>query len=610
MEKDAMEEVLITTVFVYMSHDDHDGEVSHSLYAIEMPNPVTATPSHHEDHHHQQPIKCGKPLQFSLIHQFPASKYPFDMCCAKLGDRLYFLGGMLNITGDYLPELNLGHFPPTVCSFDPSTGEAKDAALPPMNSGKNWPLSFVADDNLYVLGSHIPRLVSTASPTYFEVFEPGRDRWTPLVPPPRVGYWDSCSIVGRKVLVLGHYAELLCFAFDLDTRKWAKIFEPRREVENLPLWTSSSPINEQGSSKKNAAAALFGVRSDGKLFINEGHTEVHNLLTSHSWKQISLVQGGAGPGVHPFFPKEYPHLSLSLCYLGNGCFCYLAMGSPILNFDAVESEDDEDDEDDQFILTVLFKDNILQRDHEEAQPSSASQAFQVECIHFAHEINLSLKNIWRIENSFAFRLTCKQLNRLTARAPEAVAGSLNNIATCDKGALERMSSDLSNQEREVQKKCEQKIKQETLEEMEALFRKRVANLQPDIRVQIAKELVQRNFWARSWGYLASLWLHLAYQSTQTPKEINILTARAAEAGAGSMNNIATCDTGALEKMGSNLSNQECEVQKKCEQEIKQETLEEMKAQFRKIVANVQPDVRAQIAKELAQQLRDRYAVLT
>ncbi|KAJ4838184.1 hypothetical protein Tsubulata_032525 [Turnera subulata] len=413
------------------------------------------------------------------------------MCCAKLGDRLYFLGGMLNITRDHLPQLNLGHFPPTVCSFDPSTGEVKDPALPPMNSGKNWPLSFVADDNLYVLGSCILRLVHTASPTYFEVFEPRRDRWTPLDPPPRVGYWDSCSIVGRKVLVLGHYAELLCFAFDLDTRKWAKIFEPRREVENLPLWTSSH-VNEEGSSEENAAAALYGVGSHGKLFINEGHTEVHELLNSHSWNQISLVQDGRrGVGVDPFFPKGYPHLASSLCYLGDGCFFYLAMGSPFLNRDADKSK--EDDQDHQFILTVIFKDNILDRDHDEAQPSSASQAFQVECIHFAHEFNLSLKNIWRIENSFAFHLTPKQISTLIARAPEAAGatGSLKNIATCGKGLLEIMSSNLSNQECEVQKECEQKIKQETWEEMEAQFRKRVANVQPDIRVRIAKELAQQ-----------------------------------------------------------------------------------------------------------------------
>ncbi|KAJ4842824.1 hypothetical protein Tsubulata_040692 [Turnera subulata] len=492
MEKDTMEEVLITTVFVYMSHFDYDGEVSHSLYAIEMPNPLTATtPSHHEDHHHQQPIKCSKPLQFSLIHQFSASKYPFDMCCAKLGDQLYFLGGMLDITGDFHPRLDLSHFPPSVCSFRPSTGELEDAALPPMKSGKNSPLSFVADDNLYVLGSFIPRLVSTASPTYFEVFKHGTG-WTTLVPPPLLGDWDSCSIVGRKVLVLGHYGEHFCLAFHLDTRQWTKIFEPgacnRREVENLPLWTSSSssPINEQGSSKKNAAAAaaaVYGVRSDGKLFITEGHSEAHKLLTSHSWNQVSLVQDGAG--VHPFFPEEYPKFSLSLCYLGNGCFCYLAMGSDFLNHGAVESEGD------QFILTVLFKDNILHRDHEEAQPSSASQAFQVECIHFAHEIKLLLKNIWRIENSFVFRLTPKQINILTARAAEAGAGYLDNTATCDTGALERMGSNLSNQECEVQKKCEQKIKKETLEEMEAQFRKIVANVQPDIRAQIAKELAQR-----------------------------------------------------------------------------------------------------------------------
>ncbi|KAJ4842822.1 hypothetical protein Tsubulata_040690 [Turnera subulata] len=445
-----------------------------------MPNPLTATPSHHEDHHHQQPIKCGKPLQLSLIHQFPASEYPFDMCCAKLGDRLYFLGGMLNVERDFLCELDLSHFPPSVCAFDPSTGELEHAALPPMNTGKSWPLSFVADDNLYVLGSYDSRLVSTASPTYFEVFEDGA-RWTPLDPPPCLAMWHACSIAGRKVLVLGHGAPLLCFAFDLDTRKWTKILEPHacipREVMNLPLWTSSPHINEEGSNNMNAAAAIYGVSGDGMLCKLERHTEVHELLSSDSWNHISLVHDGAGLVELPFFTEqEYPIRSMSLCFLGDGCFCYLAI---FPNFDAVESEDD------QFFQTVLFKDNILHCDHREAQAPSASQAFQVECIHFAQEINPSLKSIWRIENSFAFHLTPKQINSLIGRAPEAAGatGSLKNIATCDEGLLEIMSSNLSNHECEVQKECEQKIKQVTWKD--------IANLETDILVQEGKELMQR-----------------------------------------------------------------------------------------------------------------------
>ncbi|KAJ4834408.1 hypothetical protein Tsubulata_007351, partial [Turnera subulata] len=145
-EEEEEEGLLITTVFLYVT-PEYIGEISHSLYAIEISKP-SLIPGHDPDD--QQPIK---PLEFSLLLEFSASKYPRGMSCAKLGDRLYFFGGRLNPNRDEFP--NLDHFPRSVYAFNPSTGELDDAGVPPMNAGKNWPISFVADDNLYVLGSRI-----------------------------------------------------------------------------------------------------------------------------------------------------------------------------------------------------------------------------------------------------------------------------------------------------------------------------------------------------------------------------------------------------------------------------------------------------------------------
>ncbi|KAJ4834384.1 hypothetical protein Tsubulata_007326 [Turnera subulata] len=483
-----MEEGEISIVLVYMSHDE--GEMSHSLYAIEMPN--TSDHDHHR-HDEDQPgptptvVKCStdKPLKWSLILQFQASEFPYDMACAKLSDgRLYFFGGMLDTAGDnrlLFPDLD--QFPRGVHAFNPSTGELTKEDVAMMNTGKSWPLSFVADDKLYVLGRHIltKEDSSSTSPTYFEVFD--KKQWTALKPPPRFAIWKACSVVGRKVLVLGRAVQLFCFVFDLDTLKWDdQIITIPREVENLPLWTSSSswlyPAAEEGSSrKKNAAPALYyGVRSDGvpcKSFITEAQTQkkVHELLTRHHWNQID-DDAAAGIGIRTR-KSEYPLLSMTLCYLGDGRFFYLAVASPFPSYFAA----DMDECNDQFIQTVLFKDiTPLGDDPDEAQPSSsATQAFKAECILSAFDQkDPSLGHIWKIKNSFAFRLTRQQFNRLTARAAEGgAAGSL---------------------------KCEQMIREaeiqahhskaDTLKEMEVTlkkFREIVENVKPDDRVQAVKE---------------------------------------------------------------------------------------------------------------------------
>ena len=166
------------------------------------------------------------------ILQLKRLEYPEDMCCVQLGSKFYFFGGKyVEFDHPYVDQdvhrkyqhVKRFTYPLDLYIFDPTTKKLINGT--PMNTGKAYPLAFVIDHKIYVLGSTFAMLgrsslkllskKKTPKPyikndiethVLFEVYDPVVDKWTvlPNQPPIRDSNteWSWHSIVGTKVLLV------------------------------------------------------------------------------------------------------------------------------------------------------------------------------------------------------------------------------------------------------------------------------------------------------------------------------------------------------------------------------------------------------------------------
>ena len=339
--------------------------VRYSLYEVDVPIPLPPPPSKAV-----QDDKIRNPRPLSPILQLKTGKYADDMCCVQLGSMLYFLGGEMKIKNPYIDEdvkkelAVRDLFPKDVYCFelanDHNYRELKAGTA--MNSGKASPLAFVADENIYVIGSS--RWDSDENFAYFEMFDPKVDSWIILPnPPPLIRnvntIWLGHVVVGRKALItalLPHETEHL-YCFDLDSHKWANTSIP----DYLGNFSGDTQFVERrlyGCYYENIAALVPLEEEEEKEEEEEEEEEeeaedkeLQQFFKHHRLHQVSEEMGmDAIRNVPP--QVQY---SASLLHLGKMFFCYVRTGMPPHPHPKIASDFDIGDDKKRFISIVIFQ---------------------------------------------------------------------------------------------------------------------------------------------------------------------------------------------------------------------------------------------------------------
>ncbi|KAK1391520.1 hypothetical protein POM88_010581 [Heracleum sosnowskyi] len=294
------------------------------LYKIEMDadkyeNPTTL------------PLKNpSKELNLQLIkpvHTFYNNKdtfYPSGMSVVNLGSKLYFIGGSVSYKahllglssydddlGDYdyedeslavcnAFEDHLDCFPPNVYVFDCITSQLLPG-FPAMNTGKPQnPITFVVDDQIYVLSSRN----GPKGMTHFETFNPILKEWKKLMPPEQDFFSKrktACGsvVMGRKLFVtfrsdfgdtdkLWDYIDMLWY--DIDTDSWTcfksphlpKIYRDSVFVGNTTYSTVSEPLEHTHKKQKYPVLSFDGfdstdyIRGIAKTKLVKKHHRIRN----------------------------------------------------------------------------------------------------------------------------------------------------------------------------------------------------------------------------------------------------------------------------------------------------------------------------------------------
>lgn len=183
--------------------------------------------------------ECDDQRRIEPIIEFPVSEYPLVMACAKLGSRLYILGGERERSSCCSDSVGSESeiYPPDVYVFDVENHKLQKLKVG-MNTGKPTPVAFTADGKLFILGScGGPNLISctrlkptdlpSSSFRFFEVFDPTTNEWTILDDPPVTTptIWVSSPVVvGRKVYLYGRFlgqgGSGVLLSFNLDSYQW------------------------------------------------------------------------------------------------------------------------------------------------------------------------------------------------------------------------------------------------------------------------------------------------------------------------------------------------------------------------------------------------------
>ena len=334
----------------------------YSLYEIDVPNPLPPPPT--KDAQDEQIIN---PNHLEPILQLKTGEYPGNMCCVSLGSKLYFMGGEYDLDYPCIDEdvkikyknIKRDIFPRDVYIFDPTNPSLLlDGTA--MNSGKSWPLAFVADEKIYVLGSNFTTDIfdiswrkdsELKSLSLFEVYLPKDDKWTILPNPPLENVetrWVGHAVEGRKVFFIAWQQGIeRLYCFDLETDRWTKgIALPshlrnvsgRIEVIEGTLYgcyhstiAAIAPVAEEEEEEEKK-------EEEREQEMEEGEEEITELNIQQQQEEDEMGAWFRNYRLHVvsremgmeaiFNVHQQLQSSSTLLHLGSRCFCYVMTGMP------------------------------------------------------------------------------------------------------------------------------------------------------------------------------------------------------------------------------------------------------------------------------------------
>ncbi|XP_021750566.1 uncharacterized protein LOC110716264 [Chenopodium quinoa] len=296
------------SVYLFMTH--FGSSMAHTLFAI----PIDLCNRECDEK------KPSDQRRIEPIIEFPASEYPLVMACAKLGSRLYILGGERQrspcCSGSESDPNQI--YPPDVYVLDENRNIQKLKVG--MNTGKPTPVAFTADGKLFILGScGGPNLISctslkpidlpSSSLRFFEVFDPTTNEWTILDDPPVTTptIWVSSPVVvGRKVYLYGRFlgkggsGVLLSFHLDSYHWEWAGI--------------GSNDANFPQLRRHRPGRILIGDTYYGLAKLGAG--VVRQRITEEDEQLLFRLPRG----IHSLSTNGF-------CHLGDSNFCTVVTGS-------------------------------------------------------------------------------------------------------------------------------------------------------------------------------------------------------------------------------------------------------------------------------------------
>lgn len=313
------------SIYMFFVHD-YGCPNTHSLYAVDIPNPLLPPPQSESD----PSYPLDQRTLFPPLVEFPRTKYPYGMCAVEFDSKIHFLGGLF----DHYENFCEARYSRDVYTFDPTTCLLEVA--PKLNAGKFCPLAFVADSKIFVLsGSVLWSDTNDKKLSRFEVFENGKWLPLPVDPPFHNTMFNGHALVNRKVFISTAAEGLFCF--DLDSFGWTKIISDGcNPFSSCSLWRKMSEEEEsrrgifedvvppfEGSAEfvedtlYACSDTPFGPCSFGPSSVcNNGQEE--ELFGNLAFLSPGVVEA------HTCLADP----SSSLTHMGQRRFCYLIVGNP------------------------------------------------------------------------------------------------------------------------------------------------------------------------------------------------------------------------------------------------------------------------------------------
>ncbi|KAL8478695.1 hypothetical protein ACS0TY_030538 [Phlomoides rotata] len=369
---------------LYLFYDHYgSSKSSHSLYKIDIQFTPAITRA------------------LSLVWDFPIEEYAArGMRCARLGSKIYFLGG----TDERAPQ---PLFPREVYVLELLTREFKPMTAR-LNAGKpRHSTVFAGNGKVYALAMipYCPKMSPTdrLSLSLFEYFDPSIGRWQVLDNLPTRStdkgvFWMGCTILEKRqeVVLLGREypnrdQALAKFVYNLRENKWTR---------------HSLGIDLEGlvtlSFQEGGDDYLYGLGNMGPpLKSISGYISFSDEVASYGSHQIDGFAKMSIPTtptpkeedddwpkwVYNFFHQPYLDWpTRSLRYLGNDLFCYIASGMLPSPYGPDPYGYLDSDHFSRGILITLFKELKKNQGGEE------KLSFQAEILHSEDYGVLKMKN--------------------------------------------------------------------------------------------------------------------------------------------------------------------------------------------------------------------------